>query len=164
LLAKIDLVSAAIVAFENAVIDAENAANGLTSPGFIVVPEHGLTTGGTFAETPPGTIVMRARVTNAGLQAAQGVVVGLAFGVDPIPVQVAVLDSPTLQNLGTLAPGESRIVTWNALATDVSAGGTGSAATYEISLTASTGSTTNAVGGFEVLTALNLVFRNGFEQ
>jgi hypothetical protein len=164
LLARIDLVSAAIGAFESAVVDAEDAASGLSSQGFVVVPEHGLVQGGSFGETAPGAIAIRARLVNAGQQAAQGVVVGLAFGVDAIPVQVAVLTSAPLQALGTLAPGEARMLTWDAVATDVSAAGTGSAATYEILLTASAGDTTNAFGGIEVLSSLDPMFRDGFEQ
>ncbi len=143
--------------------NAAAAAAGLTAASHVVVPEHGLSNSGDPSQTPPGTILVRARVVNAGQQPATGVVVALTFGPAQGPVPVALLTSPSVIELQTIPAGETSDVTWIANATDTSPGGTGSAATYHIAVSASNGRTDHADGSFEVLTALANIFRNGFE-
>ncbi|MBK9656448.1 MAG: hypothetical protein IPO66_13680 [Rhodanobacteraceae bacterium] len=162
-IAQIDAVSAAITNFESALANAQGAAAGLTAPSHVRVPEHGLDNVRTPIETPPGPIVIRARVVNAGQQAATGVTVALSFGSTPGPVPVALLTSPSVIELQTIPAGETRELTWTASASDTSAAGTGSAATYHIEVSATSGVAEDADGSFEVLTSLVSIFGNGFE-
>jgi hypothetical protein len=161
LVARIELVAQAIMAFETAASNADAEAVGLVAPALVVVPEHGL--GSVFGQTPPGPIALRARVVNAGQQAAEGVSVSLLLPAAEGPVAVVTLGSPASQALGTLAAGESRLVTWDATAADTSPAGTGSTAIYAIDVQATVARTSDAAGGFEVRAALNRVFANGFE-
>ena len=114
-------------------------------------------------QTPPGPIVILARVVNAGQQAATGVTVALSFASTPGPVPVALLTSPSVIQLQTIPAGETREVTWTGTATDTSAAGTGAAAIYHIEVSASSGVADDADGSFEVLTTLQNIFSDGFE-
>ncbi len=162
-IAQIDDVSTAVATFDNTAANAQAAAAGLTAPSHVVVPEHGLSNNGAPSQTPPGAIVVRARVVNAGQQPATGVVVALSFGPTPGPVPVALLTSPSVVELQTLAVGETRVVTWTAIASDSSPTGTGSAATYHVEVSATSGVTDDADGSFEVLASLISIFGDGFE-
>ena len=162
-IAQIDAVGTAITNFESALANAQAAAAGLTAPSHVLVPEHGLDNVSAPVQTPPGPIVIRARVVNAGQQAATGVTVALSFGSTPGPVPVALLTSPSVIELQTIPAGETRELTWTASASDTSAAGTGSAATYHIEVSATSGVADDADGSFEVLTSLVSIFGNGFE-
>jgi hypothetical protein len=162
-IAQIDTVSTAITNFENVVANAQAAAAGLTAPSHVLVPEHGLANVRAPIETPPGPIVIRARVVNAGQQAATNVTVALSFGSTPGPVPVALLTSPSVIQLQTIPAGETREVTWTATASDTSAAGTGSAAIYHIEVSATSGVANDADGSFEVLTTLQNILKDGFE-
>lgn len=153
LLALLDAAAAAITAFDNADAAAQAAGSGITAPALVVTLSHGLIGTPDAGKTQPGPASLRATILNAGGVAAEGFVVTLALEPPAGAVPSFSLTTAAAATVGTLAPGQSVDITWNGIATDVSANGIGCVAAYAITIQTSGARAEGAGGGFEVRSA-----------
>lgn len=153
LLALLDAATAAISAFDNAAAAAQAAGSGITAPALVVTLSHGLIGTPDAGKTQPGPASLRATILNAGDVAAEGVVVTLELEPPTGAVPSFSLTTTAAATVGALAPGQSVDITWNGIATDVSANGVGSVAAYAITIQTSGARAEGAGGGFEVRSA-----------
>lgn len=140
----------ALQTFEEAVALADAEATGIDVPPSLAVIEHGLHPASIDDTITPGPVEVRARVANIGGSTAEDVTVTLTPGTNSGPVTIFQLTNAAARVVGTLASGASTTLVWNGIATDISASGAGSAATYDLEMTLLTGTAANVSGGFIV--------------
>ncbi|MBB5353188.1 putative HAF family extracellular repeat protein [Haloferula luteola] len=149
----LDALGQALSQFENlaAAVDAEST--GLVAPALVMAVDHGLDVDSFESRTAPGPITLRALIVNAGGTSAEDVEVQIAAadtGEEAPSIAPWQLISAPGQILGTLAPGETREVTWQATAIDNSPDAGGSVGVYAITITANGLDPEIAQGGFEI--------------
>ncbi|MEO0559375.1 MAG: T9SS type A sorting domain-containing protein, partial [Bacteroidota bacterium] len=153
LLAIAPRLSAAVTTASSAMETALGLTDGLVADALVMLPEHGLPdpAGRSGWTAPDQQIPFQARVVNAGEVAAEGVEVRLVIDGDTTGGDPAMrVISERVQTLSELASGAEETLTWWVATRDTSAAGTGSAATYELVTTATSGRARGAVGGIEV--------------
>ena len=150
-ISKVDALAQALADFDAALAAAGIESSDVTSPALVMVSEIGLQNAPLAQLTSPGPITIVGKLVNIGSVAAENVTVELIPGLPSGPIPACQLTSTASQSLGTMAAGEVRTVTWNAVATDVSASGFGSSATYRVNVSISNGEGEGAAGAFDVV-------------
>jgi hypothetical protein len=150
-ISKVDALAQALADFDAALAAAGIESSDVTSPALVMVSEIGLQNAPLAQLTSPGPITIVGKLVNIGSVAAGNVTVELIPGASSGPIPACQLTSTASQSLGTMAAGEVRTVSWNAVATDVSASGFGSSATYRVNVSTSNGEGEGAAGAFDVV-------------
>ncbi len=150
----IQLAGESLTAFDASAARTLSLAEGFVPAGLVLARDHGpIGEQGLLGTVTEGTpVTLRARVVNAGGEPAEGVVATLAADGDTPggPTPVLRVTSPRAVSIGTLAPGEARTVTWQAVATDTSGTASSSVASYEIQVSATSGRVRDTSGWFSV--------------
>lgn len=155
LLAQVDAMLAAISAFNAATTVAETEADGLSTPGHLMVMEHGVTGASTTGRVTSGMTTLAAKVVNAGDATATGFTAQLTSTNPAGPVAILQINGADTQALADLAPGEARTVSWSILLTDISTNQTGSGIGYTVTLTGPGEQRNSATGSLQVTTSRN---------